>query len=167
MVRTLRREPAAGTLDEGEAVSAALSELVTQAMMFHRQWARQHGFTPFQFAFVKVLQAQGPQQPSQIAAYFGISRPAVSSELNALERSGWVERTHPPANRRTQLISLTPKARRVIEGAMSEYRAEILRGLDGVPASQRAQLMGILTTLVTRLRKLGAESPKDPSGGRR
>ncbi len=121
MARMLLGRPASPA--ESGAVWDALSSLVMETMMFHRQWARRQGLTPLQFTVLKSLDAQGPLQPSQIADQFGISRSAVSSEINTLEAGGWVLRTHPSGNRRTRLTSLTPRARRVLRTAVRQVPA--------------------------------------------
>jgi len=135
-----------------EAVWDALSALVQETMMFHRQWARRQSLTPLQFMVLKSLDAQGPRQPSQIADQFGISRSAVSSEINTLEAGGWILRTHPTGNRRTRLTSLSPRARRVLGSVVRDYRRHLIRGLAGVPANQQAQLTQTITALVAELR---------------
>jgi MarR family transcriptional regulator, organic hydroperoxide resistance regulator len=141
------------TPGEAGPVWDALSDLVMETMMFHRAWARRQGLTSLQFTVLKTLHAQGPLQPSQIADHFGISRSAVSGEINTLEAGGWILRTQPKGNRRTRLTSLTPRARTVLETAGQEYRAQLIRGLSGVPAGERAQLTRTITALVAQLRQ--------------
>lgn len=155
--------PALSTAGESEAVWDALSALVMETMMFHREWARRQGLTPLQFTVLKSLDAQGPLQPSQIADRFGISRSAVSSEINTLETGGWIVRTHPTGNRRTALTSLTPRARKVLRSAVDEYRGRLVAALDGVPVGQRGQLARTITALVARLRDGRDEAPAPPS----
>jgi DNA-binding MarR family transcriptional regulator len=161
MIRPSRASSGASPA-ETEAVWAALSGLVMETMMFHRQWARRQGLTALQFMVLKTLDREGPLQPSQIADRFGISRSAVSSEFNTLEAGRWILRTHPTGNRRTRLTSLTPKAHRVRATAGREYRARVLEALGDVPAGQRGQLAETITALVARLRDHRADDPSGP-----
>ncbi len=160
MIRAKMARP--DSAGESEAVWDALSALVMETMMFHREWARRQGLTAFQFTVLKSLDAQGPLQPSQIADRFGISRSAVSSEINTLESGGWVLRTHPAGNRRILLTSLTPRARRVLESAVREYRTRLVETLEDVPEGQRAQLTRTITSLVARLRDGRDDVPAGP-----
>src|SRR5579871_4298765 len=149
MIRAKMARP--DSAGESEAVWDALSALVMETMMFHREWARRQGLTAFQFTVLKSLDAQGPLQPSQIADRFGISRSAVSSEINTLESAGWDLRT-----------PLTPRARRVLESAGREYRTRLVETLEDVPEGQRAQLTRTITSLVARLRDGRDEVPVGP-----
>jgi DNA-binding MarR family transcriptional regulator len=153
---------ASSPIGETQAVWAALSDLVMETMMFHRSWAHRQGLTPIQFMVLKRLHTDGPLQPSQIAEYFGISRSAVSGEINTLESGGWILRTHPSGNRRTRLTSLTPRAHKVLETAGGEYRSHLAQGLSAVPAGQRAQLTRTITALVAQLRDLRDDGAGGP-----
>ena len=137
---------------EAQEVANALGDLFLETMMFHRQWARRQGLTMVQFAVLKTLLAEGPLQPSQIADHFGISRSAVSGEINALETGGWIVRTHPKGNRRTRLTSLTPHGRRVLDSATSEYRTQLARGYAGHSEEERTVLARTISALAAHLR---------------
>jgi DNA-binding MarR family transcriptional regulator len=157
-----RSAPTAADPAEPGAAWDALGELVMETMMFHRAWARRQGLTSFQFMVLKTLTEGGPRQPSQIADQFGISRSAVSGEINTLEAGGWVLRAHPKGNRRILLTSPTPRTLKVLESARQEYRAQLRHGLSALPDRERAQFTRTITGLAALLRENRDDAPNVP-----
>ena len=74
-----------------------------------------------------VVAAHGPMRPGHIAAKLSVDASVVSRQLAGLHRNGLVERGPDPADRRAELISLSPAgherlahARQVMCGALAE-----------------------------------------------
>ncbi|MCI4336434.1 MAG: MarR family transcriptional regulator [Thermoplasmata archaeon] len=136
------------------AGSAALQDLIGEAMIFHRGAARKHGLTLLQLLLLRSLEVKGPLSPSQLATLFGISRPAITSSINTLEEGGWVVRSHPAGDRRALRTSLTHQALGVLQRVTSERQHFLEQGLAGVAPSERAAFARTARRLVDRLREL-------------
>lgn len=133
---TLEPPPAS----DPEALEEALRGLFVELMIFHRGLARDQGLTLQQLMLLKGIESEGPLQPSQIAERYGITRPAASVEISALERRGWVARSLVKGNRRSRLTSLTPKATRVLKQVHEARREFLERGFATLTSSQRHEL---------------------------
>lgn len=79
------------------------------------------------FVVLEVLRGEGgPLRPSIVADRCFLSRPALSSALDTLERRGLVSRSMHPDDRRSALVEITPEGKRVMEGLLPEiHRAEV------------------------------------------
>lgn len=143
-----------------QALEAVLGEL----MILHRQMARENGLTMVQLMVLKTIALGGPQKPSHIADKFGISRPAVSSEINSLESAGWVRRTPEPGDRRSLRASLTPKGARTMTRMNLQRQAQLKNVIRGLTPLQAGQLADWLTTVANRLHNVLAEDAGNPDG---
>jgi DNA-binding MarR family transcriptional regulator len=99
----------------------------------------------------------GPLEPRRIARLAGISRAAVSSVLNTLERDGLVQRARDKSDRRLVTVRLTPEGRRRLLAAYRRQNSrerELLAPLDATE----------LATFTELLRRLLAKdgSPRSP-----
>ena len=65
-----------------------------------------------------VLERESPITPSRLAELCGLSRGAVTTVIDRLERAGYARRTPDPEDRRSVLVEMTPEAR---ERAMGIY----------------------------------------------
>ncbi len=86
--------------------------------------------------------------PNDIARLSGLSRAAVSSVLNTLERDGLVERSRESSDRRVVTVRLTPSGRRRLTKAylhQNRNEAELLAGLS---AKELQQLNSLLRRLI-------------------
>lgn len=73
------------------------------------------GITEQQWRVLRTLSELEPMEPNQIAAQCQILRPSLTRMLIGMEQSGLIERTRSSADQRRQDITLTPKARRLID----------------------------------------------------
>ena len=94
----------------------------------------------------------GPLEPRRIARLAGISRAAVSSVLNTLERDGLVERARDQTDRRLVTVRLTREGRRRLQTA---YRRQNSREQELLSPLDPAEL-ATFTALLRRL--LGART---------
>lgn len=134
------------------SAEAALNEILGEMMMFQRSLARDHGLTLLQLMVLKTIESDGPQKPSQIADRFGVSRPAVSSEVNTLEARHWVRRAPEPGDRRSLRTSITPKGRQTLALMDIARHRYFQRGLAALEPEERAAVGELLGRVAARLR---------------
>ncbi|GIF74354.1 MarR family winged helix-turn-helix transcriptional regulator [Asanoa siamensis] len=100
------------------------------------------------YAVLATLAEQGPASQSQLSDRTGIYRSDVVAVLNELATRGQVDRAPNPADRRQNVITLTPAGRRQLgklDRILSGVEEELLAPLT---MPERAQLTRLLTTLV-------------------
>lgn len=100
-------------------------------------------------------------EPREIARLSGLSRPAVSSVLNTLERDGLIRRHRESGDRRLVTVRLTAKGER---GVVRAYRAQ--NGLEQAffGALSRTALVRLADALSTVLRSRPGSDVEDASG---
>ncbi|MGH9186968.1 MAG: MarR family transcriptional regulator, partial [Acidimicrobiales bacterium] len=99
------------------------------------------------FRVMFTIWVSGPLEPRNIAGLAGMSRAAVSSVLNTLERDGLVARSRDQADRRLVTVRLTPGGRRRLEKAyvLQNHREQQLLSV------LEADELDTLTNLLRRL----------------
>jgi DNA-binding MarR family transcriptional regulator len=110
------------------------------------------------YPILDTLSTVGPVTVARLAEHVGIDRSGTSRYADRLEAIGLVKRTTDPLDRRSTLLSLTPKGVRVI-GRLNATLADHLRSLTaawpGGSAQALAEGLGLLldgpVTPVTRL----------------
>lgn len=106
------------------------------------------GLTHAQSRAVRVVaDAAGPMRMADLAAALEIVPRAATSSVDALEEAGIVARRTDPTDRRSVLVSLTPKGRR-LRARLAEARGraadDVLGPLSG---PQRRQLLLLMSEL--------------------
>ena len=118
-------------------------------LMCHPQ-IEAHGIQPGDFDVLVTLRIFGePYQLSPTALYRArcLSSGGLTKILHRLEQAGLVRRDSNPSDRRSQLIRLTPKGKRVVEAAMKDMarlEREILSHFHGNEAVQLSMLLSKL-----------------------
>ena len=100
------------------------------------------------FRVMFALWVEGPLEPRQIARLAAMSRAAVSSVCNTLERDGLVERSRDRADRRLVTVRLTAAGRERLERAYVEQNAEEQRLLAAVPPEGLEAFTEVLRRIV-------------------
>ena len=120
---------------------------------------RQLDLSPSAFNVLQAL-VNTPQQelePCQLAERLLISRPSITGLLDTLEAKGLVQRRSHPADRRRVLVSLTDRARSLLEGHYEEHYLRQNTLLADLSEEE-------LATLVTLLRKVRGATPEHLAG---
>lgn len=100
------------------------------------------------FAVLAALEEYGALSQAEIGRRLGLDRNDVSVIINRLQAGGQVDRRADPANRRRNLVTLTPAGRRHLEELQRHadaVQAELLAGLD---AAEQRQLCDLLAKLL-------------------
>ena len=113
-----------------------------------------HGLGEGDFDVLATLRRQGHPYaltPSQLVERTMVTSGAVSKRVDRLAERGLVVRRPRLSDRRSVMVALTTKGRRVIDAAMEEHVANEARLLDGLDPAERAALGALLATLATSL----------------
>jgi DNA-binding MarR family transcriptional regulator len=68
-----------------------------------------------QFHILKLMALNGRHQVGELAEFLGVSAPAITKNVDKLERFGLVVRTPSEGDRRAILLAPSPKGRRLVE----------------------------------------------------
>ena len=102
------------------------------------------GINGRELAVLTVLGAGEPLAQQQAAGLLGIDRTTMVDLIDALERKTLVERRPDPADRRRNLVHLTPTGTTVLDQGERAYRtaeAEFLAALNDSEATQLKDLL--------------------------
>jgi DNA-binding MarR family transcriptional regulator len=86
--------------------------------LFDQAAADRLGVNRTDFRVLDVLQRQGPMTPSSLAEQNDLSRPAMTTVIDRLEKAGYARRAADPTDRRRVTIEITPLA---VNRAMELY----------------------------------------------
>ena len=95
------------------------------------------GLSPERLSLLSVLVFAGPATMSALAAAEGVSAPAVTRTVTALEAAGLVRRAVVPEDRRQVRVQATARGRRLLEQGRRR-RIEVLA--DALAGANRAEL---------------------------
>ncbi len=148
-------EDAAAGLVEREGLDVETFQAMFQifrlsGLMFNRLESQVHkpaGWSLAGFRVMFILWVAGDLEPRDIARLAGLSRAAISSALNTLERDGFVERRRESADRRLVTVSLTAHGRREVAEAytaQNELESTLFSSLTD-------EELTVMTTLMRRL----------------
>jgi DNA-binding MarR family transcriptional regulator len=84
--------------------------------------AERLGVNPTDHRCLDILDQRGPMTAGALAASLGLSRSAVTTVVDRLERLGYARREPNQVDRRQVLVSLTPQLRRRVRGLYGDGR---------------------------------------------
>ena len=117
---------------------------------------RQHDLSAAGRETLAVLDgADGPLSPGVIAERLIVTAATMTSVVDTLERRGMVERTIDKADRRRQLVSITPAGREAVDAFLPQIvtlQTELMRSFT---EDERAQLTSYLDRMREALTELG------------
>lgn len=140
-----RRDLAAMLVPLGRALSAA--ETPTLAA---------HGLTMWGYVVLLRLQAMAVRTQAALATDIGADKTRIIAVLDQLQRDGLIHREPDPADRRVNLLSLTPEGRRRCDSAQAAIQANERRILARLPVHE-ADVRTFLRVLET----LSAQDPDE------
>jgi DNA-binding MarR family transcriptional regulator len=122
-----------GMKDDRVARAAnALHSMSIHVLRSARAADKETGLSPERLSLLSVLAYAGPRTVSALAEIEGVSLPAISRTLKALEASGLASRARGEADAREVTARATPKGRRLMEKGRRrrlEIVAAMLRAL--------------------------------------
>ncbi len=102
----------------------------------------------YHYSLLAALAESGPASQADLGQRAGLDRSDVTAAVNDLEQQGAVERAADPADRRRNVVSITPAGREhldAMEALLREAQGELLAPLS---ETERAELVRMLTALV-------------------
>lgn len=100
--------------------------------------------TPAQFHVLKLMTVKGDHQVGELAEFLGISPPAVTKNIDKLERFGLVVRTPSLGDRRAVILSASLKGRRVVERYEQLIVTRLAPILEDFTPSETSQMCDLL-----------------------
>ncbi|WP_313680093.1 MarR family winged helix-turn-helix transcriptional regulator [Pantoea vagans] len=125
-------------------------------LMKHLAKARSEALAPFGFqegefdVLATLRRAGSPYRlsPTQLYQSLLVTSGAMTNRLNRLEQQHLIERVAAPDDKRSMLVGLTPHGQQQIEQALRAHTAIQEAVLAPLAASERAELEGLLKTLL-------------------
>lgn len=142
-------------------VLSRVSRLSRQLDLARRDAFASHDLEPWEFdvlASLRRSQAPYALTPGVLMAELLVSSGTMTNRVNRLESKGFVYRSPCREDRRAVLITLTPKGRERVDGAMEALLACERRILAPLPPAERAQLAGLLARVLAPIDEGGPAS---------
>jgi DNA-binding MarR family transcriptional regulator len=133
--------------DDVEAITTRCQRLVKHWKQAGQEALVELGLQEFEYETLHLLMIRdtpGQATPSRLAEDLGISAAGMTGRLDALERSGWVQRRPSPDDRRRVDVEVTRAGIRTWRAAMvrrGQVEDQVVHALD---AEERATLAALL-----------------------
>jgi DNA-binding MarR family transcriptional regulator len=145
------------TASELEAFRAAWDEFFGAVRRARGRAARDRApgaLTLAQFQLLVAFEDERELSVSELALAGGVAPPTATRTLTTLERDGIVERRASEADRRSVLVSLTPKGRRLLRAKRKLVAAKQQQIFNALTATERRQAESILRRLAVAMEDL-------------
>lgn len=109
------------------------------------------------FWLLKSLATQGSMRVTDLAGCTNLDNSTVSRHVTHLERTGLIERTPAPDDRRAQLVTLSAEGRAHLEAGFRRRRELLTRSFAGWDPADVAELDHLLARFVGDLESLNTE----------
>lgn len=113
--------------------------------------------SPVQFALLRYLRWHPGSTFAQLASQFGVSRSAMSQNVERLVTKGLISRAQHPADRRNALLRLTARGEQVVHDTVDGSYQRLNAVLDRMdPADREALEKGVDAFIISALQDLEA-----------
>lgn len=112
----------------------------------------EHGLTPARAEVLWLLQRTGPCTQRALSQQLRCTPRNVTGLVDALERSGFVERTPHPSDRRAVVVRLSASGQRLIAEWGTDREHGTAQVFDRIPRSDLAVFSAVLDEVLARLR---------------
>jgi DNA-binding MarR family transcriptional regulator len=130
-----------------------LGEISRRVSAAYGQFLRPHGIDFSEYVLLWALRLHHPRRPamSELRGRVVMSSGGIALAANRLERKGLARRRAAPNDRRTVLLALTAKGRRLIDGLMAEDLERHEQLLSPLPPRRRTEVLDGLAEILHRL----------------
>ncbi|MEO2132040.1 MAG: MarR family transcriptional regulator [Microbacterium sp.] len=134
-----------------DRLEGAIAELISRIRRFYAQIADEvsPGMLPGTFKLLATIGRIGPTTSSALAHRLTADKGMISRQITDLEKLGLIERTPDPDDRRSRLISLTPRGRERLDAARGPYEQMLSQTLAEWPTASIDQLTDLLTAFAS------------------
>lgn len=112
------------------------------------EFLRRYGLTDVQVNVLMLLKHQADEgeglSQSQLSSMMLVNRANVTGLVDRLEQAKLVMRTTDPSDRRSNLVRLTQRGRRLLEKVEPAYGREVARIMEVLTATEQRRLIGLL-----------------------
>jgi DNA-binding MarR family transcriptional regulator len=137
--------------DLGPELRARLTYLLKHALIeldgLHRELLDPIGIDARELAVLLLLESREPESQQQVGGRLGVDRTTMVDLLDALEGKGLVARRPDAADRRRNVVDLTPHGRATLRQATRASDEAERRLLAVLDADDAAELRALLTRL--------------------
>ena len=112
-----------------------------------------------QFHILKLMTLNGRHQVGELAEFLGVSAPAITKNVDKLERFGLVVRMPSEGDRRATLLSPSQKGRRLVEKYEELKMARLRPALSGFSGEELEHFASMLERVAVALLRL-EETPR-------
>lgn len=162
------------------SVPDRVRDLVLAVDAYRRAYADVLGLGVGEVLTLSDLGREGARPVAILAARLGVTAKAGTALADRLQARGLAERRRHPTDRRSTLVDLTPRGRRVADLMERLFRDDVESALEGAPAEHQRELAGLLDGLAAALRQSAGDvnrlrrrllredtTPDGPAGGAR
>lgn len=128
----------------------ALHSLAIHLLRRARTADKKSGLSAERLSLLSVLAYAGPQSVNRLAEIEGVSAPAISRIVSALEKLGLTERKRRSDDARSVTVRATPKGRKLVEAGRRRRLELIARELSSLSARELSTL-GRISDILKKL----------------
>jgi MarR family 2-MHQ and catechol resistance regulon transcriptional repressor len=99
------------------------------------------------FAILELLLHRGPQPVNAIGRRIDLTSGAITTAVDRLEARGLVVRDDDPEDRRTRVVSLTPKGSARIRDVFKQHKGAMDHAASGLTKAERETLIDLVKKL--------------------
>ncbi len=145
---------------ETEGVVDRIHKLAKHLKQLGQTAAKRFGLNVGEFQTLLKLRVAPGQQLSagDLAEYLDLSTGAMTNRLDGLEEAGLVTRERAASDRRSVLVTMTPKGEDLLVHAVEATAKEERAVLAVLTDTQRRQLSGLLRALLLGVEEPGADA---------
>jgi len=147
-----------GARYESVLEDAMATQLRRATQVIYASWHQRSGdLTPVQFAVLQVLDARGSLDQTTLGSLAAVDRSTLTPLLDRLASRGLLTKATDPANRRRQLVTLTPTGHERA-AAGREQAQETSRWIEELLGPER---LATLTLILKEIADAGAAHGRD------
>ncbi|WP_427886030.1 MarR family winged helix-turn-helix transcriptional regulator [Kribbella sp. GL6] len=132
---------------ERSDLAAMLAPIVRELIAIELPILAAHDVSMWGYVVLNALDETPVRTQAALAEAIGADKSRIIGTLDELQRSGLIERTPDPDDRRVRLLSITPRGRARQRAVRKDIQAEELRVLDGLPVADRKTFLQLLQRL--------------------
>jgi DNA-binding MarR family transcriptional regulator len=134
-------------------IADRLRAMQVETDLFDDAAAERLGVNRTDLRVMDLLERLGPLTPSRLADLNHLSRPAITTVIDRLERAGYARRAADSSDRRQLLVEITPAARRRAMEIYGPFAERSRREFDGYTANE----LGTISRFLERAIELTRE----------